>query len=216
MKLKQLNTLYRYKHYPLKVLDFKRSKWLRLKKTGKRIKLRIYDFSKIALSSSRSRKWNKISQVFKRKLLTRRLVKYYLSQNVTFLNLQQKIRKDLQTENMFKYLFTLNNLLRYSYQTHNEKYSKNQLFKKIVFLNDFTSPVTQSFILSKGDLINTKSFQSDIKENFNKYNRSGKLYPFFQYDPYLQDLVLLKSVSQLSKHDIALSIAEFIELEKLI
>jgi hypothetical protein len=216
MKLKQLNTLYKYKNFPLKIFDFKRSKWLRLKKSNRRFKLRVYDFSKIALSLSRNRRWNKLSQIYKRKLLTRRLIRYYLSKNGVSFSFVKKFRKDLLTENIYKYLFTLNNLLRYSYQTHNENYSKAKLFKKVVFFNDCTSSTTQSFILSKGDLINIKKFQENIQENFLKYNKKGKLYPFFQYDPYAQNLILVKDVTELSKYDIALSILEFIELEKLI
>ena len=216
MKLKQLNTLYKYKSFPLKILNFKRSKWLRIKKANKRFKLRIYDFTKIALSSSHSRKWSKLSQTYRRKLLTRRLIRHYLFQKGVSFNFIKKFRKDLLMENIFKHLFTLSNLLRYSYQTHTENNSKEKLFKKTIFFNNFSSAIAFSFILSKGDLINTKSFQKNLKENFLKYNKKGKLYPFFQYDPYGQNLILTKGVSELSKHDIALSIAEFIELEKLI
>jgi len=216
MKLKKLNSLHRYKGFPLKILHFKRSKWSRIKKLSWRNKLRVYSFSKIALSASRSRRWNKLSKMYKNKLLTRRLIKYYLSQKLTPSNSNDKTRKILQIEKIFKFLFTTNNLLRYSHQSHSEKNSKNILFRKETYLNKSLSCLRKSNILSKGDFITTKLFQKNLKSNVVKYRKKAKLYPFFQYDAYGQTILLIKNPLDLSKHDIALSISEFIELEKLI
>lgn len=216
MKLKKLNSLHKYRGFPLKILHFKRSKWSRFKKIRWKSRLRIYNFSKIALSASRFRKWNKLSQMYKNKLLTRRLVKYYLSQRLSTSFFGDKTRKNIQIEKIFKYLFTTNNLLRYSYQSYSENNSKNNLFRKETCLNKSFSALKKSNILSKGDFISTKLFQKDLKSNVQKYFRKGKLYPFFQYDPYGQSILLIKNPNDLSKHDISLSISEFIELEKLI
>lgn len=216
MKLKKLNSLHRYKGFPLKVLHFKRSKWSRLKKISWRNKIRIYNFSKIALSATRSKRWNKLSQMYKNKLLTRRLIKYYLSKTLISSFSNDKTRKNLQVEKIFKYLFTTNNLLRYSYQSHSENNSKSNLFKKQTYLNKSLSAVKESNILSKGDIIGTKLFQKNLKLNVQKYQRKGKLYPFFQYDPYGQNILLIKNPLDLSRHDISLSVSEFVELEKLI
>lgn len=216
MKLKKLNSLHSYKGFPLKILHFKRSKWSRFKKSSWRNRLRLYNFSKIALSASRFRRWNKLSQMYKNKLLTRRLIKYYLSQTFNSSSSNDTIREDLQVEKIFKYLFTTNNLLRYSYQSHSQNNSKSNLFKKTVYLNKSLSPLRESNILSKGDIISTKLFEKNLKTNTLKYRKKGKIYPFFQYDAYGQNILVIKNPLDLSKHDISLSISEFIELEKLI
>lgn len=202
---------------PKRVLKFKRTKWVKIKKKTRVFRFKWEDNRKI---------WLKPVYVNHIKISVRR--RYYAKK---FFKAQQQAKKYLASlfENSFKYnkkekfkdrnsivssyiikpIFRIDLLLWYLFFFNSSAEARNFVSGKNVLIN--SKIVRPNYELKKGDVISFNlnadyADKNNYKKITKKYKKSRKFFPFLEYDYYTNNIIVLKNWNELSQDELSLTI----------
>jgi len=180
------------KIFPIRILRFKKTKWLPFKKTPiikRNLQLVNHNFVFLKKSS-----WDKQQVAYKNLLALGRFhqSRYNFVIKSKRLKLSSKNRKKAMTESFFNFELTLNILL-WRLRLVSSTFEAQFFIKNgFVFIND-KCITTSTLLLKKGDVI-TFTFPIDKKKSsFHKDSLQEILCSFIELDLYSKTIVVLKS-----------------------
>lgn len=203
---------------PLRIKNFKRTKWKRLQKKlfrPKKYRTRIYD---ILQRRHLFKKWKKLRFSFKSSLnLKISFFQFFQNhlKNKTFhksLFINKCSNLDFFSTILVKNEFRLDLLLWKLYLFESSYSARIAINNNLVLVNN--KVVSGNFNLKKGDIISFKSLPN-LKNNFKRLIRYKYLLSFIEIDYYSNTIILLKSYSDLQAEDFFLLNYKFFDLNQL-
>lgn len=240
MKLKKLIRVYNYNDYPKKVLNFKKSKWLKQQRYILRdfkqkyyplfYSKRLKDGSSVRTTKrnepwagskkplltfkkvgcSMFKKLNYLSRFFKNKVGENIVLKRYLNISLKKNVTKKSSRKEVQQDKIFKHFFNPINVLKFNYQIVDHSETKKLISEKKLKVNKKKFFAIKE--LKKGSILDNQKLTVSIKKNKIKRKKKYNLYPLYQYDPYLQSTVIIKNLRKLGNKDFSLMSSEFLNI----
>lgn len=191
------------KNFPLRLLQFKKSKWKKIKKLKN---FKRTPFFKIEHTPVSVRNWERLKNYYKIKLKLKLF--YKLRYDCTVFT------KNFLKNKKIKLLF-LNNFMRMNYRVDillsqlklfSSPYETRDYIKQgVITLNNKILKSDQHFLM-KGDILHIKNYKSSNLKLINY--KKEILFSFLEVDYYTQTLVIIKNVEDLSLEDITCNLHE--------
>ncbi len=199
LKYKQLNKIKDITRIPQRVSKFKRPKWNKLKsilnsKVSKGLSSSIYSSTDTIVTASF---WNKLSKSYKEKLYSKR--KYFYVFGTKLNDNATKNKLNYLSFSAFPFYSPLFLLSLYGF-TASKRHSKYYFLKGQISLNN-SNLKNGNLVLKAGDMLLLKE-TINLSINYDKYNFFPLNMTYVEMDPYSQQTILLKNVSQIGEEDI--------------
>lgn len=203
-----------------KILNFKRSKWISVKKKFYGLKKRPNFFKNYELQQMRFKSWNRLNKYFLRGLEIKRVIAYLFDNSVAFYSCKKQnsifFDKKLYTFHFFiKNEFRIDILL-WNLNFCSSSYAARTLIHigEVLINGKLTSP---NYCLVKGDIILIKNFDNlqFFQNNARSCELNRRFLSFVEIDYYLGTIVIVKDFSELSYEDGALLLLEFLDSKNL-
>lgn len=219
-KFKLLSKLNRVSHkVPLRILKFKRPKWLRAQKNLTSYIQRPNTFLNVEIIKNPLKKWDKIRGYFKKKVLAKLLISHIYDNSVNVNSIYNKAkslksRTDLIRHYLIAPLFRIDlilyNLNFFSSSAHTQQF----LNAGVVRVNGCS--ISKNRYLKRGDLVTfdtSRCLVKNLSMNFNKHLLNISHLPFVEFDFYSKSLIVLKNIDELSNEDFFLICDEYLNIK---
>jgi len=203
--------------FPLRVLRFKRPKWQRLKDIFLQKNNLGKELIDITAIKNDFKVWDKINRAYKEKLRNYSYLSASLDNSLNLRKLKKesslKIRKQLYSKLYFQNYYKpctiswLANLFSSSFEV------RQKITEKSVLINNKIA-TTNSF-LSKGDIISITDSNVKIEKVIKKFNLNYSILTHVETDYYLQEIALVKNISDLSQEDYYLLCLDYVNIQSL-
>jgi hypothetical protein len=200
------------KNFPLRLLNFKKSKWLIIKK---KLNLRLKRnsiFSPI-IKKNTFKNWFKLKTFYKKNLENNLLLTTFYDKSINFKKIKKektkkKLKNDIISITFLKLEFQINVLL-YHLNFFDSVYKVNQeLNNGNILLNN--SICYFNTLLKCGDVINfNDACHIDIKSVKNKISLNERILTFVEVDYYTRTIIVIKNMEELSSEDLFLLLSDF-------
>ena len=223
-KYKLFNSLtFSLKKFPLRILKFHRSKWIRLQKSlSRNLKKKSYARFLVNVHGIKNspKTWEKVKRYFKKGFLYKNLLYTLFDKSVVFHSLKNKARFDVLKKDFIEtYLIKTEfriDILLFNLNFFDSIYQAKQCINsKNVFVNGkFIKPNT---VLSKGDIItfNSSIFNRSFNSVAKKYSTYEKFFTFLEIDYYTKTIVVIKDPHTLTEEDLYLLTTEYLNVKTL-
>jgi hypothetical protein len=186
------------KNYPIRILKFKKSKWVRYKTLILKLKPKFI-FYKLLNININTKNWERINQNFKNSLL---LKTNFIEKFGQAININKTFKKYNTLNELFCNLFIKNNyrldIIIWQLNLSCSVFESRDLIKRgLVFVNQKPTKIFNLF-LKKGDIITLKN---DIQNKIYKQKKDIIL-TFLEIDFYLNTFIITKDLNELSSQDI--------------
>lgn len=203
-------------NYPTRILKFKRTKWLILKKLSlKKDNLKL-SFNNNELVKMDAGQWFYMQNAYRNKVLNKRSLLILFNNNKRALrSLKTSSKKDIIA--LLKKYFRL--YFRIDYALFNTKLSstvysvKERLNERNITLNG--SPILNTVALKSGDFVRIKDDTYSYEVVANKYTFSESVSTCFELDYYTQSLIVVKDLNDSSNEDFSISVGEYLGLNTI-
>lgn len=204
---------------PSKLLKFKHAKWKFYQNILQKNLTRRYFFNS-TVTSPKLKTIERKKQFFKQRLVLKRQLSQTFDTAIKLKKIKKTLKR-LKGDSKFNSLFFLkNSILKFEYNL------AVLLFRLNVFSNIFESrnfiennrilvnskPASHNYFLKKGDVI---LFNNSSLTNIKKQIQLPIFIPFVEIDFYNGNIVIVKDLDELSKEDITLFSAKYLDLPKL-
>lgn len=210
------------KKVPLRILKFRRPKWMPLQKSLTRKFTKQKNLINLFLIKNTFKSWEKIKRYYKKGFQNKNILYCLYDKSIRFKVLKKKslgktLKKDLILNYLVKPQYKIDILLWNLYFFSSVYEARQKINNKQILVNN--KAVKSNFILNKGDVI---TFKSSINSNdiffidyFKKYSLNEKFFSFVEIDYYTKTIVILKNFNELSFQDLQLFLIDFIHLKSL-
>ena len=193
------------KNYPIRILKFKKSKWVRYKTLILKLKPKFI-FYKLLNININTKNWERINQNFKNSLL---LKTSFIEKFGQAININKTFKKYNTINKLLCSLFIKNNyrldILIWQLNLSRSVFESRDLIKRgAVFVNNKSIKIFNRF-LKKGDIITLKN---DIQNNNLYKHKKDIILTFVESDFYLNTFIITKNLYELSSYDITCLIQE--------
>lgn len=203
--------------FPLRILKFKRPKWLRIKElflNKANLGKELFDITSI---KTNFKFWDKIRTSYKQKLRTYSFLSASLNNSIHLRKLKSesdiKIRKEMYSKMYFENFYKPCTLTWLSHFFSSNVEAKQKIHSKNLLIND--NLVGANYLLEKGDIISIKDSTIVTKIVSQKYNKTLSILTHVEIDYYSQTIVILKDLSTLSEEDYYLLCLDYINIQIL-
>jgi ribosomal protein S4 len=203
--------------FPLRVLRFKRPKWQRLKDIFLQKNNLGKELIDITAIKNDFKVWDKINRAYKEKLRNYSYLSASLDNSLNLRKLKResslKIRKQLYSKLYFQNYYKpctiswLANFFSSSFEV------RQKITEKSILINNKIA-TTNSF-LSKGDIISITDSNVKIEKVIKKFNLNYSILTHIETDYYLQEIALVKNISDLSEEDYYLLCLDYVNIQSL-
>lgn len=201
--------------FPKRLLNLKRPKWNSLKKKLKFVLARKENFKIINpnMILGRTFGWKRLRKTYKSRLEFYSSLFARFDQSLKIRRLKSYktlIRFDNYVKHLAEGYFKVTVLL---WSTHFFK-SSFEAKQQIDFLNIFLNneKIQSNKLLTAGSVVSIVNDKFVFLENLNKYSDNNQILSFVEIDYYSQNLVLLKSVDEVSDNDLSLLLIDSLGL----
>lgn len=207
------------KKAPLRILNFKRPKWLRIKKKIKtRQKISFVNWSVDRVSR---RFKPRIKKYYNTKLQTRVKMSSLFDSSIDFkVKTKERSKNNVISFHLVKPLFRIDILLWYLKFFHSSYECRQNVNNKVILVNE--KNVKSNYFVKKGDVLTFKN-KIDNSKNLSKYSSFRKNYvknrisfSFLEIDHYSKTIIIIKDLKDLTADDFQLLIQEKINVRHLI
>lgn len=228
--------------FPTRILKFKRTKWLFLKKKIRKIRKKILRFNKLNRVKNKAK--NKFRRLRKRpfslRLFNNKLIKinkgswYYLDKThrmhvlnkrtlLIYFNNSKSIFLDLKKMRngkvlgfFYKYTqkFFLTDFFLFKHRLVASVFASRESLRsrKILLNNDV---LKKNVLLKKGDLIRVADSSYSFRKINRKYTRTHMWLTFSENDYYTQSVVIVKSLNDFSFNDFSLVLGSYLDFNNI-
>jgi len=204
--------------YPLKLNQFKHSKWSFIKNALKKIKKK--NFTNFFKLSKKLKFLIKKKKIFKTNLIYTKNIKLLLDNSIKLRKIKKSINleKDLNFRNIFKKILIKSeyriDVLLYRLKIFNNIFdARKYISTKGVLINNELIYFNKT--LKKGDLLNFEKLLYSLKKNIKVNVESPYILPFIEVDFYTSQLIIIKNLSELSEEDLLLFFKYFCNISQL-
>jgi len=209
------------KKIPLRILKFRRPKWVFLQKSLTRKNKQRQLINPFLIKNS-YKSWERVKKYYKKGLQNKNLLYSIYNNSIKFKTLKKKIsKKALKKEIILNYLikpqYKIDILLWNLYFFSSIYHARQKISNKQVLVNNLS--VKSNTFLQKGDIITFKSWNKKNDLFFNrflkKYSLNEKFFPFLEVDYYTKTIIIIKNFDELSFEDLQILITDFVHLKSL-
>lgn len=203
-----------------KLLNFKRPKWLPIKKKIYTLRKRANFFKNCELQPIRYKSWTRVNKYFSRGLEIKRALSFLFDNSKNFYSLKKE-GSIIFSKKKFLFSFFVKNefradLLLWNLNICSSRFSARNLINcgKILVNGKVSKPNRH---LLKGDIISFPDFTnvSNFQRTWVSFEQSKKVFSFVEVDYYLGNFVIIKDFSELSYEDSALLLLESWDIKNL-
>lgn len=197
--------------YPTRILRFKRTKWLAIRKLLSRQEKFLYNNNKLIKVDFN--RWSNMRYIFRNKILNRRSFLIFFNNNKRVLNKilpTSKKETTLILRDLFKHIFLLEYAVFLSGFFPSVYAAKEFIKDRKVFVNA-NSNIINPF-LRDGDFVTIKNKNFFFEKIDKKYMRSNIYFTYNEIDYYTQSLVIIKNINKISSGDFSMSIGKYLNL----
>lgn len=207
------------KLYPIRILKFRRPKWIRLQKLYlNKFKSKLINILQI---KNIFKSWEKVKKYYKKGLEAKNQLHSVYESNIKLNTVHKNLDKTLIKKNLIsnvliKPLFRVDILLWKLNFFFSSYESKQVINNNLVFVNGIS--IKSNFFVKKGDVI---SFKENVeKKNFffncvKKYSLNENFLTFVELDYYTKSIVILKDCHELDYQDFPFVINEYLNVKRL-
>lgn len=207
------------KTYPIRILKFRRPKWIRLQKLYlNKFKSKLINILQI---KNIFKSWEKVKKYYKKGLETKNLLHSVYESNVKLNTVHKNLDKTLIKKNLISNVL-IKPLFRVDILLWKLNFFSSSYESKQVINNNFVSvngiSVKSNFFVKKGDVI---SFKEEVEKKsffFNsvkKYSLNENFLTFVELDYYTKSIVILKNCQELDYQDFPFVINEYLNVKRL-
>lgn len=212
-------TLLELQKFPKKLLCFKRSKWVSIKKRN--LLSRIPFLIDILVVKRSFHSWERVNTFTKRKFILQRFLsslnegsKISVRNRNRYHSSHLLIRKLVILRSLIKKEFKLDFLLSNLNYCNGIYESKQKVSSGEVLVNGIS--VCSNYIVKKGDIITYHKSDFQLSDVIEKYKQDHRIFPFIEVDNYLGAVVVIKDYDSLSHDDFKLLLSKCIDITQLI
>ena len=220
-----LKHTYKYKIYPKitykflaffplnKIINFKRSKWKKLKTfllSKKKKRLKFFDYSK---SAKHVRFWEKTKKSYKNGLLLKNSIFKYFDNalDISFFKKQLKFKIPELLKLLVKPFYRLDILLWKLGVYCSVRKAQQKIRNKQILVN--RKKINKIFFLKSGDIVQILDKEIFLKTSFLK---KTFFFSLCEIDPYSNTFIILKNFQQLSFSELSTIFGESINLKNFV
>lgn len=208
--------------FPVRILRFKRPKWLKLKirffkRTRPRLKLggKLVD---ITYNRTHFGSWGKLGTIYKTKLRNYSFLSGMFDTSLNLKTLKRQasaltLRKDLFSKIYFENYYKPHVLTWLASLASSTFESKQQISSKMLKINDKkASPAT---FLKRGDIVSILDPKINVEQISKRFNKTSTILSHTEIDYYSQNIAIIKDLSALSKEDFLILTTDYINIKTL-
>lgn len=203
--------------YPTRILDFKRTKWLPLKRflerkiyyDNRRYRYKRLKFPDLKKIVTRSGKWDRVRSFYLQHIINKRVMLIAHNCNKRALYKSRFLPKKylhLVSRQFLKKNFYIDNCLFFNNFSTSVFKVKDLIRKKKIYLNG--SILSEIKCLTQNDFVYIDDCFFSFKNTLNKHQSTKTFSTCFEFDYYSQSLVAIKDVDKTDYRDFSISVNE--------
>lgn len=209
------------KKTPLRILKFRRPKWVFLQKLLTRKNKQRSLINPFLIKNS-YKSWERVKKYYKKGLQNKNLLYSIYDNSIKFKSFKKKnlktvLKKNLILNYLIKPQYKIDILLWNLHFFSSIYHARQKISNKQVLVNNVS--IKANTMLKKGDIITFKFWnkQNDLFFNtfLKKYSLNEKFFPFLEVDYYTKTIIIVKNFDELSFEDFQILITDFVHLKSL-